>query len=146
MRREQKLETELIEIVSKEFNVDIRSKSRRREIADARAVFYKILYDNEYSLTLIGEILDKHHATVINGLKVYNSVLKRSKYYLSGYEKCKREFEEFCLVLLNSIEEEETLSTEDLLRKQIQMLKEQVHALKSEISFLNSLNKSTNAV
>lgn len=57
MRKNPKLEIQLIHIVNEEFDVDITTTSRKRDITDGRAVFYKILFDNEYSLTAIGEII-----------------------------------------------------------------------------------------
>lgn len=55
-------------------------KSRKRDLVDARSVYYKILLD-ECSMTLeaIGETLSKNHATVLHGinqvfptLEIYN--------------------------------------------------------------------------
>lgn len=144
MRKNHELERKLIQIVNEEFNIDIKTISRKREIADGRAVFYKILFDNEYSLTLIGEILNKHHSTVINGLKVFDTVLRRSKYYIVGYNKCKEKFEEICN---NFIPEEEPLMTnEDILTNKLNMLEEQVTSLKSQIKYLHSLNRISNEV
>lgn len=144
MRKNHELERKLIQIVNEEFNIDIKTISRKREIADGRAVFYKILFDNEYSLTLIGEILNKHHSTVINGLKVFDTVLRRNKYYIVGYNKCKEKFEEICN---NFIPEEEPLMTnEDILTNKLNMLEEQVTSLKSQIKYLHSLNRISNEV
>jgi hypothetical protein len=144
MRKNHELERQLIQIVNEEFNIDIKTISRKREIADGRAVFYKILFDNEYSLTLIGEVINKHHSTVINGLKVFDTVLRRNKYYIVGYNKCKEKFEEICN---NFIPEEEPLMTnEDILTNKLNMLEEQVTSLKSQIKYLHSLNRISNEV
>lgn len=144
MRKNHELERQLIQIVNEEFNIDIKTISRKREIADGRAVFYKILFDNEYSLTLIGEVINKHHSTVINGLKVFDTVLRRNKYYIAGYNKCKEKFEEICN---NFIPEEEPLMTnEDILTNKLNMLEEQVTSLKSQIKYLHSLNRISNEV
>ena len=144
MRKNHELERQLIQIVNEEFNIDIKTISRKREIADGRAVFYKILFDNEYYLTLIGEVINKHHSTVINGLKVFDTVLRRNKYYIVGYNKCKEKFEEICN---NFIPEEEPLMTnEDILTNKLNMLEEQVTSLKSQIKYLHSLNRISNEV
>jgi hypothetical protein len=144
MRKNHQLEKQLIEIVNEEFNIDIRTISRKREIADGRAVFYKILFDNEYSLTLISEIINKHHATVINGLKVFDTVLRRNKYYKAGYNKCKEKFEELCDSFLP--EEEPVMTKEEMLIEEVNMLKKKVSSLKYQIKYLNSLNRISNEV
>lgn len=54
--------------------VDINQVSRKREIIEARAVYYKILkqIDKKKSLKSIGASVGKDHATVLHSLKNYD--------------------------------------------------------------------------
>jgi hypothetical protein len=54
--------------------VDINEVSRKREIIEARAVYYKILkqIDKKKSLQSIGASVGKNHATVLHSLKNYD--------------------------------------------------------------------------
>jgi hypothetical protein len=54
--------------------VDINQVSRKREIIEARAVYYKILkqIDKKKSLQSIGASVGKDHATVLHSLKNYD--------------------------------------------------------------------------
>ena len=54
--------------------VDINEVSRKREIIEARAVYYKILkqIDKKKSLKSIGASVGKDHATVLHSLKNYD--------------------------------------------------------------------------
>jgi hypothetical protein len=44
---------ELTEIIKSVFNEDVKDKTQRREIVDARIVFSKILRERGYTLSLI---------------------------------------------------------------------------------------------
>jgi len=51
----------------------ILKKTRKREIVYKRAAAYNFLRKNtELSLTAIGDLFDKNHATVLHALKVYD--------------------------------------------------------------------------
>lgn len=68
------MEEKIIEIIKKELQVDITQECRKREIIEARALYFyliKQLYPKR-SLQLIGDSLNKNHATVIHSLKNYN--------------------------------------------------------------------------
>ena len=92
MTRNKELENELIEIVNGVYDVNIRHKSRKRNIIDARTVFYHLLYNEGYSLTNIGRAINKNHATVINGLKLFEIILKTDIQFNTNYNVCKAHF------------------------------------------------------
>lgn len=65
---------EIKHLVEKELELNLDYKTRKREYVFARAVYYRLC--NEFtkcSLTSIGKEVNKDHATVIHGLKVFKS-------------------------------------------------------------------------
>ena len=65
---------EVRDMVEAEFGFSLRSETRQKKYVLARAVYYRLCYQHtSCNLTEIGQSLDKHHATVLHGLKVFNS-------------------------------------------------------------------------
>ena len=62
--------------VESAFNTCISVKSRKREIVYMRSIYYKLCKDftNE-SLDAIGKQVNKDHATVLNGLKIFDNII-----------------------------------------------------------------------
>lgn len=59
----------------------LKSKTRKREIVEARYIFFKIIRDNtRKSLAVIGEKFRKDHATVLHGLKTHENLMSYPKY------------------------------------------------------------------
>lgn len=57
----------LNEFVTDNYNVDIKSKSRKREVVQLRcAVSMLILNNTRCTLFKIGELIDKHHSTLVH--------------------------------------------------------------------------------
>ena len=138
MTRNKELENELIEIVNGVYDVDIKTKSRKRNTIDARTVFYHLLYNEGYSLTDIGRAINKNHATVINGLRLFEIILKTDVQFNTNYNVCKSHFKVAFNKTFPPGKYTET-SIEDLLTEQVNKLKEEKNALKKEIKYLNSL-------
>jgi hypothetical protein len=64
------------EAVESAFNTSINVKSRRREIVYIRSIYYKLCKDfTKESLDAIGKHVNKDHATVLNGLKIFNNII-----------------------------------------------------------------------
>jgi|TARA_E500000318_G_scaffold83752_1_gene79456 hypothetical protein len=76
------------EVVNK-FNADITKKNRNRELVYGRAVYYKLCKNlTSHSLTDIGSFIYKDHATVLHGLKLFETFeLNNDYYYLTAYEE-----------------------------------------------------------
>jgi len=76
------------EVVNK-FNADITKKNRTRELVYGRAVYYKLCKNlTSHSLTEIGSLISKDHATVLHGLKVFESLeFNKDVYYINAYEE-----------------------------------------------------------
>ena len=138
MTRNKELENELIEIVNGVYDVDIRHKSRKRNIIDARTVFYNLLYNEGYSLTDIGRAMNKNHATVINGLKLFEVILKTDIQFNTNYNVCKAHFK----IAFNNLFPPGKYTEkpiEELLTERVNKLKAENIALKKENNYLNSL-------
>jgi hypothetical protein len=67
------MEEKIKELILKELGLDVNQESRKREIIEARSLYFyllKKLYP-KMSLASIGESMNKNHATVIHSLKNY---------------------------------------------------------------------------
>ena len=71
---ETQITKELKKVIQEITGVDINEVSRKREIIEARAVYYKILkqIDKKKSLKSIGASVGKNHATVLHSLNNYD--------------------------------------------------------------------------
>lgn len=89
--RNEKILKEIRSIVEQEFNLNLNNKTRKREYVFARAVYYKLcreITNNSYDD--IGKTLDKDHATVLHGVRIFDTFLMQKalfKYELSIYNK-----------------------------------------------------------
>ena len=70
---ETQITLQLKQIIKEITGADINQVSRKREIIEARAIYYKILkqIDKKKSLKSIGASVGKDHATVLHSLKNY---------------------------------------------------------------------------
>ena len=85
---------DIINTINETLEVDIRSRSRKREIVYSRFIFFHLMrhkLNKGYSLTTIGAFLKKDHATVLHGLKQFE--------YLINYEDFKYQYEKVILKL-----------------------------------------------
>ena len=70
----------------------LKSKTRKREIVDARYIYFRRAKEiTKASTTKIGEYVNRHHATVIHGIKETFNVPDLIKKYESIYGKTKIE-------------------------------------------------------
>jgi hypothetical protein len=61
--------------------LDLTSKSRKREIVYTRLVLFQYLRTQKLTMYAIGNIFKKDHSTVIYGLKQYEMLDKNKKHY-----------------------------------------------------------------
>jgi hypothetical protein len=92
---------ELKEIINEVFLVDIDIKSSKRAVVDARKVYSKILRDSGYNYELIGETINKNHATIIHYVKNIEYLLSYDQILRDKYVACKNIF------TVNSVKEQE---------------------------------------
>jgi hypothetical protein len=67
------MEEKIIEIIKEELGLDVTQESRKREIIEARALYFYLLKRlfPKRTLQSIGDTLNKNHATIIHSLKNY---------------------------------------------------------------------------
>lgn len=56
------------------------SSSRKRELTYKRCYLYQVLKNEGLSLTEIGKMFNRNHATIINGIKIYE-LFKEDEYF-----------------------------------------------------------------
>lgn len=73
--------SEIKEAVDVEFDIDISKDTRLREYSDARAIYYGLARELTYnSLTEIGKLVNRHHASVIHGVQNILHLVNSKKY------------------------------------------------------------------
>lgn len=82
----------LKEIVESVFLEKMSSKSRARNVVDARMVYGKILRDLGYGHRVIGESINRNHACIVHYMKNIDFLLKQDKELKAKYEYCKRKY------------------------------------------------------
>jgi len=92
MQSRQEEIDELKKIVNDIFLVDIEVKNSKRGVVDARKVYSKILRDSGYSYELIGETINKDHATIIHYVKNIEHLLSYDRIIREKYVACKNVF------------------------------------------------------
>lgn len=70
------------ELVEKHYREDIDTDCRRRELVYMRAIFYKLCKENTKTpLDKIGDCVNRNHATVISGIRIFDEVLSTQEPY-----------------------------------------------------------------
>lgn len=60
---------------------EIDTKDRSQILFEARIMYYVIAKKRNYSLSLIGKVVNRHHATVIHGITIHNNYMEFNKSY-----------------------------------------------------------------
>jgi chromosomal replication initiation ATPase DnaA len=79
----------ILNMVQKELDLeDISIKNRTREMSQARFIYFKLArkYCRYASLSKIGKVVKRDHATVINGLKKFDAEAKYDPYMYDVYD------------------------------------------------------------
>lgn len=66
---------------------DLASKSRERDKVYFRSYIYWLLREDGWIMSDIGDLFNRDHATVINGLKVHEAYYKKDKVYMRFVKK-----------------------------------------------------------
>jgi len=91
METKEKIATpeKILHMVQKELDLeDISIKNRTREMAQARFIYFKLAkkYCRYASLSKIGRVVNRDHATVINGLKKFDTEARYDPYMYDVYD------------------------------------------------------------
>jgi len=60
---------------------EIDTKDRSQILFEARIMYYVVAKKRNYSLSTIGKIVNRHHATVIHGITIHNNYMEFHKSY-----------------------------------------------------------------
>jgi len=89
---------ELLEKVKEVIKRDeLDTSCRAQQMVYQRAFIYHLMQKHGYSLTKTGELFNRSHATIINGLNLYNSI-KNDLVFLDYVSSYVIEFEDFLYV------------------------------------------------
>lgn len=70
---------EITDFIIEHLGIDVfeNTKKRDRELVEARALFYKIALETnpELTLTALARLFNKHHASIIYSINLYNDLL-----------------------------------------------------------------------
>lgn len=82
----------LKKIVNEIFSVDIESKSRKRDLVDARKVYAKILREAGYRYEKIAKSINKDHSTIIHYVENIENIMSYDKDLMDKYMACELSF------------------------------------------------------
>lgn len=85
--------SKIIQAVNRVMGLDLRMRSNKSEYVNARSICSKVLADNGYTFTDAGKIMNKHHAMIINYLKIFDERIKPNVDLYEKYLKCTRIFD-----------------------------------------------------
>ena len=80
-------------LVEMKLDLDLSDKSRKRELVYARAIYFKLCRVlTKETLYRIGKSLNQNHATVLNGISIYDNVISEGyePYYNKIYHSLRR--------------------------------------------------------
>ena len=108
-------------IVEVKFETKINIKSRIPYIVYARYIYYRLAKDFTFcSLTQIGSLVNRDHATVLHGLKKFEDlVFTNDREYLDPYHELREDLVDKLKVLVS---EEKYYTIDDLIEQNKQLL------------------------
>ena len=129
----------LKEIILKETDIDVSKNSRKNNIIEARALYFYLVKHFKPKMTLqeIADSVNKNHATVIHSLNNYTM-----------YEKFNRDLRSLRNIIVNQMDEENILNTENINELRLEIRKKNLRVSELEIQLeetnlrLNKLEKA----
>ena len=129
----------LKEIILKETDIDVSKNSRKHNIIEARALYFYLVKHFKPKMTLqeIAESVNKNHATVIHSLNNYTM-----------YEKFNRDLRSLRNIIVNQMDEENILNTENINDLKLEIKKKNLRVSELEIQLeetnlrINKLEKA----
>ena len=119
----------LKEIILKETDIDVSKNSRKHNIIEARALYFYLVKHFKPKMTLqeIAESVNKNHATVIHSLNNYEM-----------YEKFNRDLRSLRNIIVNQMDEENVLNTENINELRLELKKKNLKVSELEIELEES--------
>ena len=114
----------LKEIILKETDIDVSKNSRKHNIIEARALYFYLIKHFKPKMTLqeIADSVNKNHATVIHSLNNYTM-----------YEKFNRDLRSLRNIIVNQMDEENVLNTENINELRLEIKKKNLRVSELEI-------------
>lgn len=127
------METKIKELILKELRIDITEQSRKREIIEARALYFYLVRKiyTKRSLQSIAADFDMNHATVVHALKNFPMY----ENYNTKILDCKN----LILHLLGG-EVEQEMTEEDKFKKKLHDLEQELNKPRYEYKIIENLN------
>ena len=80
--------TDIVKFVNDRAGVDVRITSRKRDVIDARTIYYMIASKaTRASVKTIGDIVNKDHSTVTYAKKALFDIIKQDRFYMNIYRE-----------------------------------------------------------
>lgn len=117
----------ILHMVEKELDIEnISIKNRTREMSQARFIYFKLAkqYCRYASLSRIGKVVNRDHATVINGLKKFDSEARYDPYMYDVYDKIAKHLD---IYYIKPGREENVDLTFDQLLKRVEQLENKLN-------------------
>ena len=127
------MENKIKELILKELRVDISEQSRKREIIEARALYFYLVRKiyTKRSLQSIAADFDMNHATVVHALKIFPIY----ENYNTKILDCKN----LILHLLGGDVEQE-MTEEDKFKKKLHDMEQELNKPRYEYKIIENLN------
>ena len=127
------METKIKELILKELRVDISEQSRKREIIEARALYFYLVRKiyTKRSLQSIAADFDMNHATVVHALKnfpIYEN-------YNTKILDCKN-----LILHLLGVDVEQEMTEEDKFKKKLHDMEQELNKPRYEYKIIENLN------
>lgn len=85
----------LVKIIKKHYKANPMQDTRLRKVVEARAIGYKVIQKtHNMSLSKIGRLFKKDHATVIHGLKTFSYLYETEPFFKFNYNMILAEYQE----------------------------------------------------
>ena len=125
------METKIKELILKELRVDITEQSRKREIIEARALYFYLVRKiyTKRSLQSIAADFDMNHATVVHALKNFPMY----ENYNTKILDCKN-------LILHLLEVEQEMTEEDKFKKKLHDMEQELNKPRYEYKIIENLN------
>jgi|TARA_R100000084_G_C4590614_1_gene118259 hypothetical protein len=119
------------EAVEKQFDVNLKQPTRLRNNTNARYIYFRLCKDFTFStLYEIGNEVDRHHATVVQGLKQFDNIkFTNDRQYLNPYQ----ELRDFLYDKLSVNKDEDSYITMKELYDENKILKEKCKLLEEQL-------------
>ena len=118
----------IIRIVTKELNIDVFAKTRKKSFVEARAMCYYFLRDNmNMPYQEIADVFEKNHASVLHAVNSFPYMMMANNQLATAYENTRLQVDS----MTKKFSKKE--KREFFLMKEVQKLRNKVNELRREL-------------